>query len=140
MRWGETMSVRVRALVLGLVLVVGSLVPVGGTALAASPVNSISTVNVACTTFAGGGDAFEVTVTFTHRGPAELRIYGLLEGERNDSDHAWFRGTGADTFVGQLWAPTPRYVEAHLLKIDHRTRSLVDIATPVTVGPFDCQA
>lgn len=132
------MSLRVGALGLGLTLV-AALLSSTGTALAAAPEDSLGTVQVACTTGPAGEDVFEVTVSFTHRGPAEVRVYGQVDGRLDDSDHGWFRGSGADTFVGRLWAPTPRSVEVHLLKIDHRARALVDVATPVTAGPVSCQ-
>lgn len=107
-----------------------------GTALAVAPTNTIVDVSVVCLS----SDVLQATVAVTHRGPAEVRIYGLIGSDRSDSDHGWFRGSGADTFVGTLWSPSPRQVEVHLLKVDHRASALVDVASPVTVGPYDCSS
>lgn len=105
-------------------------------ASAAPPVNAIGSVNVLCT-----GGAFHVTVQFTHRGPVDVRILEYTSPTATtgvDSADLWFRGSGADTFVGSLVGGTGRYIRVHLVKLDHRAGALVDVVPPVLLGPYSC--
>ena len=108
---------------------VASFVLPAGTATAAAPVPTISDIHVSCAVDASDTPYYAVTVTFTHRGPTEVRVYGLQDGQHLDSDHMWFRGSGTDTFHGAVYAPTPA-VETHLLKQGPQ-HALVDVVTPV---------
>lgn len=110
-----------------------------GTASAAPPTNAITDVQVSCASDGSGGSYYQVAVAFTHRGPVEVRIYGLDGGNRYDSDHAWYRGSGAGTFTGALGALTPQ-VETHILTVDRPSNALTDVITPVVTNAPACSA
>src|SRR5919201_2689277 len=47
-------------------------------------------------------EVYGVTVTFSHAGPRELRVYETAGAGYIDSDHGWFQGEGTDPFPGSL--------------------------------------
>lgn len=94
---------------------------------------AITSVNAVCT----NTGSLQATVDFVYTGQTEVRIYGLYNGTRTDSDHLWFYGSGTATFIGYIAYVGPEYVEARLLKVA-KNHTLVDIVDPVTVGPYTC--
>ncbi len=103
----------------------------------AAPVNAITNISVVCQPDGN----FQVTMTFSHRGPVEARIYDVIGGVRTDSAAAWFQGTGDDSFRGTLYGGQGAAVtiESHLLKRSGH-HALVDAVTPVTTDAGTCVA
>jgi hypothetical protein len=114
-----------------------ALLPLGTGVGQAAITPALGTPVVTCSSWEGQ-PAFAVTTTFTHRGPAELRVYEYDGAAAVGSEHAWFRGSGEDAFTGYLPAGSGVTFSVHLLKVDHRTRALVDVVPPVTTGAFTC--
>lgn len=109
---------------------------VPATSGAAPAENAIITSSVSAACVDG---SFQVTMSFTHRGSVEARFYTVKDGVRNDSDHAWYRGHGLETYATTLAAQTGVSFEAHLLRIDRPERRLVDVVPYVTLtGPYSC--
>lgn len=106
-------------------------------ASASPPVDAITSVSSVCQ----ADGYYQVTVTFSHRGRIEARVYDVIGGVRRDSDHAWYRGTGDATFQGTLYGGGGATVtiEAHLLKTGSR-HTLVDAVTPVSIDAGTCVA
>jgi hypothetical protein len=116
------------------------------TASAAKVQDSISGYTVTCDgtwTDPGTGEVHEVygvTVTFTHAGPRELRIYETAGAGYIDSDHGWFQGQGTDTFPGSLAGGLSGQsvsFDLFVLKADRRTHSLIPTASAQT-GTYSC--
>lgn len=120
-------------------LAAAALVPVGAPTGSADPVtNAIGTPVVTCTTYAGQ-PAFSLSVTFSHRPPAlELRVYQFDGANPIGSDHAWYRQPGTDTFTSTFDASVTSTFVVHLWKIDERSKTFVDVVTPVTTSAYSC--
>lgn len=138
-----------RRLVLALVssLAVAGLAAVTSSSVAAAPTpNAIVTAQVT----AGGTWTdpntlqvhryYTVTIDFGHRGSTEARVtqYAAPTDEVGiDSDHAWFKGSGADTFVGSVvggLVGQPVYFKLFLYQRGpHRQLHVVD---SLTLGPY----
>jgi hypothetical protein len=111
------------------------------TVAAASTTDAITGDSVVCKGIASDGhEIYSVSMTFTHAGRREARIYELSGSSAVDSDHAWFRGRGTSTFTGTL-AGSPAGASVtftlEVLKLDGSTNTLVATASH-TIGPYAC--
>ena len=111
--------------------------------VAAPPQTAIGTYDVAAAgtwTDPYDGQAYRVyqlTVAFTHKGPAELRVYEVVNGSRVDSNHLWFHGSGADTFTGTVTGGAPGQEVGFELVVGARGphHELV-VLDSMTIGPY----
>lgn len=81
---------------------------------------------------------YTVTINFSHSGPIEARVTETTADEAGiDSDHAWFKGKGVDTFSGSVvggLVGQPVYFKLLLYQRGaHHTLQVVD---SLTVGPY----
>lgn len=138
-----------RPLVLALVASLAAMVVAGATSstLAAAPTSTaiVSHEVAAAGTWTDPNTLqvhryYTVTIDFSHRGLTEARVteYAAASDEVGiDSDHAWFRGNGLDTFAGSVVGGVvgqPVYFKLLLYKYGaHHTLQLVDSRT---IGPY----
>jgi hypothetical protein len=80
---------------------------------------------------------YTVTINFSHRGPTEARVTEIADGAGIDSDHAWFKGNGTDTFTGTVVGGlVGQPVHFQLILYKRGTHHALEVVDTLTIGPF----